>query len=147
MTVACLVKVDLIDDKSALIQVMAWCHQAPSHYLSPCWPSLLSPYDVVRQQWVKHQFSISYWEFSHMRWKMAAMNDSVWHFPLSMSYNLRKCMYNYWTQRNIHDKWMYISVDLLTGSKWQNQTTIYLPIADASIFKACHYIPEMKDLG
>ena len=28
---------DLTDDKSTLVQVMAWCHQATSHYLSQCW--------------------------------------------------------------------------------------------------------------
>ena len=27
-----------IDVKSTLLQVMAWCHQAPSHNLSQCWP-------------------------------------------------------------------------------------------------------------
>ena len=44
---------DLTDDKSTLVQVMAWCRQATSHYLSQCWPSFLSPYDVTRPQWVK----------------------------------------------------------------------------------------------
>ena len=44
---------DLTDDKSALVQVMAWCHQATSHYLSQCWPKSLSPYGVTRPQWVK----------------------------------------------------------------------------------------------
>ena len=34
---------DLSDDKSTLVQVMAWCHQATSHYLSQCWPRSLSP--------------------------------------------------------------------------------------------------------
>ena len=34
---------DFIDDHSALTQVMAWCRQAPSHYLSQCWPRSLSP--------------------------------------------------------------------------------------------------------
>ena len=37
---------DLIDDYSTLVQVMAWCHQATSHYLSPCWPRTRSPYGV-----------------------------------------------------------------------------------------------------
>ena len=43
---------DLTDDKSTLDQVMAWCHQATSHYLSQCWPRFLSPYGVTRPQWV-----------------------------------------------------------------------------------------------
>ena len=29
---------DLSDDKSLLVQVMSWCRQASSHYLSQCWP-------------------------------------------------------------------------------------------------------------
>ena len=41
------------DDKSTLVQVMAWCHQAASHYLSQCCPRSLSPYGVTRPQWVK----------------------------------------------------------------------------------------------
>ena len=41
------------DHKSTLVQVMAWYHQAASHYLSQCWPRSLSPYDVTRPQWVK----------------------------------------------------------------------------------------------
>ena len=43
---------DLTDYKSTLVQVMAWCHQATSHYLSQCWPRSLSPYGVTRPQWV-----------------------------------------------------------------------------------------------
>ena len=34
---------DLTDDKSTLVQVMAWCRQAASHYLNQCWPSSKSP--------------------------------------------------------------------------------------------------------
>ena len=43
---------DLTDDKPTLVQVMAWCRQATSHYLSQCWPSSLSPYGVTCSQWV-----------------------------------------------------------------------------------------------
>ena len=39
----------LTDDESTLGQVMAWCRQATSHYLSQCWPSYLLPYP----QWTK----------------------------------------------------------------------------------------------
>ena len=45
---------DLTDDKSTLVQVMAWCRQATCHYLSQCWLSSLSPYGVARPQWVNH---------------------------------------------------------------------------------------------
>ena len=41
---------DLTDDKSTLVQVMAWCRQATSHYLSQCWLSSLSSYGVARPQ-------------------------------------------------------------------------------------------------
>ena len=48
---------DLTDDKSTLVQVMDWCRQASSHYLSQCWPRSMSPYGVVRPQAIK----LSYW--------------------------------------------------------------------------------------
>ena len=43
---------DLTDDRLTLILVMAWCHKATSHYLSQCWPSSMSPYDIIWPQWV-----------------------------------------------------------------------------------------------
>ena len=48
---------DLTDDKSTLVQVMAGCRQATSHYLSQCWPGSMSPNGVTRPQWVKHQWN------------------------------------------------------------------------------------------
>ena len=50
---------DFTDDQSTLVQVMAWCRQATSHYLSHCWPRPLSPYGVTRPQWVKSQNAIT----------------------------------------------------------------------------------------
>ena len=44
---------DLTDDKSTLVQVMAWYRQATCHYLGQCWPRSLSLYGVTRPQWVK----------------------------------------------------------------------------------------------
>ena len=38
---------DFTDDQSTLVQVMAWCRQATSHYLSQCWPRSLLPYGVT----------------------------------------------------------------------------------------------------
>ena len=42
----------LNDEKSALVQLMAWCRQATSHYLSQRWSRSVSPYDIIRPQWV-----------------------------------------------------------------------------------------------
>ena len=52
---------DFTDGKSTLVQVMAWCHRASSHYLSQCWPRSLSPYDVTRPQWVKNGTLCTWW--------------------------------------------------------------------------------------
>ena len=49
---------DFRDDQSTLVQLMAWCRQAASHYLSQCWPRPLSPYDVTRPQWVNSLSSL-----------------------------------------------------------------------------------------
>ena len=44
---------NLTDDKSTLVQVMAWCSQVASHYLNQCWPRSATPYGVTRPQCVK----------------------------------------------------------------------------------------------
>ena len=41
-----------IDDESTLVQVMAWCCQTTSHYLSQCWPRSMWSSGVTRPQWV-----------------------------------------------------------------------------------------------
>ena len=41
------------NEKSILVQVMAWCRQATSHCLNQCWPRSMPPYDVTSTQWVK----------------------------------------------------------------------------------------------
>ena len=35
-----------------MVQAMAWCRQATSHYMSQCLPRSLAPYGVTRPQWV-----------------------------------------------------------------------------------------------
>ena len=44
------------DDKSILAQVMAWCRQATSHYLSQCWPRSVSCV-VTRPQWISYMMA------------------------------------------------------------------------------------------
>ena len=56
----------LTDDKSTLVQGMAWCRQETSHYLSQCWPSSMSPCSITRPQWVKQSSHTSNICFTYM---------------------------------------------------------------------------------
>ena len=47
---------NLTDTKSTLVQVMAWCRQATSHYLSHSWPKFISPYSVTMPRWVNAEY-------------------------------------------------------------------------------------------
>ena len=59
--------VDLTDDKSTLVQVMARWRQATSHYLGQCWPRSMSLYGVTRPQWVlTHRGRVTHICFSHL---------------------------------------------------------------------------------
>ena len=53
---------DFADDQSTLFQVMAWCRQGISHYLSQCWPRSMSPYGVIRPQIVNGEW---FWGVFH----------------------------------------------------------------------------------
>ena len=63
---------DFTKDKSTLVQVMAWCRQATSHYLSQFWPRSLSPYGIIRPQWVKPPL-----KFKHER--IISSHMKVWY--------------------------------------------------------------------
>ena len=54
--------------KLTLAQVMAWCRQATSHYLSQCWPRSLLPYGGTRPQCVKVT------HYTQFLWKLFASN-------------------------------------------------------------------------
>ena len=51
---------DLTCDMSTLVQVMAWCHRATSHYLNQCWTKSLPPYGITSPQWIKSICNTSY---------------------------------------------------------------------------------------
>ena len=53
---------DLIYDKSTLVQVMAWCCQATSHYLNQCWLGYMMLCSVNRRKWLT-TLSLSNWQF------------------------------------------------------------------------------------
>ena len=41
-------------------EVMAWCHQATSHYLGQYWIRSVSPYGITRSQWVNLMYIHAY---------------------------------------------------------------------------------------
>ena len=58
------IPLDLTDDKSTLVQVMAWCRQATSHYLSQCWPrSMLSMVSLGLNELKMYSQFVSYFGF------------------------------------------------------------------------------------
>ena len=71
---------DFTDDQSTLVQVMAWCRQATSHYLSQCWPRSLSPYGATRPQWVKdYTFWIISWIWLLKQPHVSSVQRSQYH--------------------------------------------------------------------
>ena len=91
---------DLTDDKPTLVQVMAWCPRASSHYLSQCCHRSMSPNDITRLQCVNllcqqpilinslspgRHSSISStcikgWYLEHYHWNCTQMNTTGLHW-------------------------------------------------------------------
>ena len=61
--------VDFTNDQSTLVQIMAWCRQATSHYLGQCWPRSLSPCGVTRPQWVNKEMFALRLDRGQMNWQ------------------------------------------------------------------------------
>ena len=79
---------NLADDKSTLVQVMAWCRQATSHYLSQCWHRSMSPYGITRPQWVNsHGIHCLRQLCSRLPWVRISTTCAI-----SVLRNYRKCI-------------------------------------------------------
>ena len=62
---------------------MAWCRQAPSHYLSQCWPRSVSPYGVTEPQWVNVLVIIPLWKHDIIAGNISPhYRQSYWAWPL-----------------------------------------------------------------
>ena len=67
---------DLTDDKSTLVQVMAWCRQATSHYLSQCWPRSLCKWKV--QLYFASVFHCNLMQVVEIQFDSLWPSDAVW---------------------------------------------------------------------
>ena len=56
---------------STSVQIMTWCRQATSHYLSQWWPWSLSPYGVAGPQWIKATVIVEHG-------KMITSHKTIW---------------------------------------------------------------------
>ena len=72
----------LTDDKSTLVQVIAWCHQATSHYLRQCWPRSMSSNGTTRPQWVNVVWNHAFYPYSS-RLLHSLFRPWCWGRPLS----------------------------------------------------------------
>ena len=78
---------DLIDEKSTLVQVMACCHQATSHYLNQCWPSSLTLNDITRPQWVNAlRPRQNGWHFAYAIFKCILLNEKWISIEISLTF-------------------------------------------------------------
>ena len=72
---------DLTDDKSTLVQAMAWCSQVTCHHLNQCWPRSVI-YSVTRPQWVLRNIEIYLHFLSFLEhWEdtgTCSWNHSLW---------------------------------------------------------------------
>ena len=81
------ISLELSDDKSTLVQVMAWCRQATSYYLNHCWPRSPMPYVVTRPQWVNTlRLRQNGFHFADDIFKCIFLNENVW---ISLEFSLK----------------------------------------------------------
>ena len=87
---------DLTDDKSTLVQVMAWCRKATSHYLSQCWPSSMSHMATPGHNEMKCEVS---------SWFMEVKND-LWNGTQAIN-----CHWSIYTSKTLWLLWAFKEID------------------------------------
>ena len=75
-----------IGDKSTLVQVMAWCPEATSNFLSQCCPRPVSPYGVTMSWWFDPEYVLK--DLGHKLHRCKSLCVYYLLFRLSTSYLL-----------------------------------------------------------
>ena len=136
---------DLTDDKSTLVEVLAWCRQATSHYLDQCWPRSMSPYGITRPQ------SVNYWTYKSSyhcwSWHISVSWMCIWFYGAKgyIIYELQLCQNNATRMLSFQHKFHHITpvlkdlhwlpveqriefkVLLLTYKAFHDKVPVYLP--------------------
>ena len=111
------------DDKSTLVQVMAWCRQAISHYLSQRWPRSLSEYGITRPQ------VLTNWG----REKTAVILP----MKFSNSFSLKRFSYFYFNFSDVcflGSSWQYVSIGSGNGLVLNRQQSITWSNIDSDLW-------------
>ena len=125
----------LTDDKSTLVQVMAWCREATSHHLNQCWLRSLAPYGVTRPQWVKpnsREISFAYKLFSkcHIVPKFCREHDTETVVLCGCKRSKRSgnwnCCYG-WTRFEFKIIWEISSIAITTSGRFYSHGLTLIP--------------------
>ena len=108
------------DDQSTLVQAMAWCRQAASHYLSQCWPRSLSPYGVTRPQWVNFIFE-ALW-LSPSKFQKKTLKISLFKLLVKFKYDWK--IIHFKSQPHLPGSTLIQRV----VSSWPETIHVYLPV-------------------
>ena len=68
---------------STLVQVMAWCHQAQSHYMIQCWPNSMKSNSIIKGQWVNG--TMNHCQEAEGFCKNGALLKPIWNANLARS--------------------------------------------------------------
>ena len=94
---------------------MAWCQQAPSHYLNQCWPTSLMPYGITRPEWVKGSIL-----WKHDVHSKQSIGRSPWWASVQTSGN--PSVLGPWPMKWLEDRWtfFYWTMFKITKIRWRS---------------------------
>ena len=104
------------DGKSTLVQVMAWCRQATSHYLSQCWPRSLSSlgHNELTQQNITKQCAY-FMRYTVFFWDKMKKNDFFFYLPGQKSKRPKPHRtYSSTETKSTHSKHLSFTVHIVT---------------------------------
>ena len=112
----------LASTKSTLVQVMALCCQATSHYLIQCWPITLMPYGVFRPQETSHYLD-QCWPILMMpcgvtRPQLVNQNNAA---ALHQYIAIQPCPIVVWLYE-VHSTWSHVCIQRILYSHYQLYT-------------------------
>ena len=109
----------LTDNKSTLVQVMAWCRQATSHYLNQCWRRSPTPYGVTRHQWVnlckEKGPQLPSNTTRHLRFESALQVLMAWCHYLTQWYQAHRYTFMF---TDINTNIQYFTINSITHTVW-----------------------------